>query len=121
MIPFDILGLAHVRNSSHPKSYSILNIASVRADSRILFGSRYHIFFSLVMPYTVSLHIHIHNQMMKHVTYEIFVMKENPSGITRRTLDFFHAHNGLLALHIEPTNGPLTIFGCLAAIYSKRP
>jgi hypothetical protein len=53
------------------------------------------------------------NQTIKHVTYEVTVTKGNSSSLSQKPLllDFFHAHNGLLALIVEPTNGPLTIFG----------
>jgi hypothetical protein len=52
------------------------------------------------------------NQTIKHVTYEVTMTKENSSLISQKPLlvDFFHAHNGLLTLHIQPANGPLTIF-----------
>jgi hypothetical protein len=53
------------------------------------------------------------NQTIQHVTYQITVTR-GASLSTREKpllLDFFHAHNGLLTLKVEPTNGPLTIFG----------
>ena len=53
------------------------------------------------------------NQTIQHVTYEITVTRGTSSSTREKPLllDFFHAHNGLLTLKIEPTNGPLTIFG----------
>ncbi len=53
------------------------------------------------------------NQTIQHVNYQITVTR-GTSSLTREKpllLDFFHAHNGLLTLKIEPTNRPLTIFG----------
>jgi hypothetical protein len=53
------------------------------------------------------------NETVQHVTYDITVSKgANPAEGERPLLrDFFHAHNGLLTLKVEPTNGSLTIFG----------
>jgi hypothetical protein len=53
------------------------------------------------------------NQTIKHVTYEITVTRGTASSTIQKPLllDFFHAHNGLLTLHIEPTTGALTIYG----------
>jgi hypothetical protein len=56
------------------------------------------------------------NQTIQHVTYKVIVTRGTSSLSTLKfqkplLLDFFQAHNGLLTLHIEPTNGPLTIFG----------
>ena len=53
------------------------------------------------------------NQTIQHVTYEITVTRGTASPLTEKPLllDFFHAHNGLLTLHVEPTSGALTIFG----------
>jgi hypothetical protein len=53
------------------------------------------------------------NETIQHVTYDITVNKgANPSeGEKPLVRDFFHAHNGLLTLKVEPTNGSLTIFG----------
>jgi hypothetical protein len=53
------------------------------------------------------------NETIPHVTYDIAVSKganpiEDDKPLVR---DFFHAHNGLLTLKVEPTNGSLTIFG----------
>ena len=47
------------------------------------------------------------NQTTQHVTYKIAVT----SGATQKPLlvDTFHSDIGLLTLHIEPTNGPITI------------
>jgi hypothetical protein len=47
------------------------------------------------------------NQTIQHVTYKVAVT----SGTTEKPLlmDSFHSHIGLLTLHIEPTNGPITI------------
>jgi len=53
------------------------------------------------------------NQTIQHVTYQITVTRGTSSSTREKPLllDFFHAHNGLLTLKVEPTNGPLTIFG----------
>jgi len=53
------------------------------------------------------------NETVQHVTYDITVNKgANPvEGEKPLVRDFFHAHNGLLTLKVEPTNGSLTIFG----------
>ncbi|MGH9975534.1 MAG: hypothetical protein ACRD8Z_06820, partial [Nitrososphaeraceae archaeon] len=53
------------------------------------------------------------NETIQHVTYDITVNKgANPAeGEKPLVRDFFHAHNGLLTLKVEPTNGSLTIFG----------
>jgi hypothetical protein len=59
------------------------------------------------------------NQTIQHVTYEITVTRgigttttTTPSSIVKPILrDFFHAHNGLLTLKIQPASGPLTIYG----------
>ena len=53
------------------------------------------------------------NETVQHVTYDIEVSKgANPAaGEKPLVRDFFHAHNGLLTLKVEPTNGSLTIFG----------
>ena len=53
------------------------------------------------------------NQTIQHVTYQITITKGSNASSTQRPLllDFFHAHNGLLTLKIEPSRGPLTIFG----------
>jgi hypothetical protein len=53
------------------------------------------------------------NQTIKHVTYEITVTRGTASSTIQKPLlvDFFHAHNGLLTLHVEPTTGALTIYG----------
>ena len=53
------------------------------------------------------------NETVQHVTYDISVSKgANPAEEEKPLVrDFFHAHNGLLTLKVEPTNGSLTIFG----------
>ena len=57
------------------------------------------------------------NQTIQHVTYEITVTKGttslSSSSSNQKPLlrDFFHAHNGLLTLKIQPANGTLTIYG----------
>lgn len=53
------------------------------------------------------------NQTIQHVTYEITITKGISSSGGEKPLlrDFFHAHNGLLTLKIEPSNSPLQIFG----------
>ena len=55
------------------------------------------------------------NQTIQHVTYEITVTKGTSlsSSANQKPLlrDFFHAHNGLLTLKIQPANGTLTIYG----------
>ncbi len=47
------------------------------------------------------------NQTIQHVTYEITVTRGTASSKMQKPLllGFFHAHNGLLTLHIEPTTG----------------
>ncbi len=54
------------------------------------------------------------NQTIQHVTYEISVTRGTSSSSASSKpllIDFFHAHNGLLTLHVEPTSGALTVFG----------
>src|ERR687884_1140222 len=63
------------------------------------------------------------NKTIQHVTYEITVNKgtllsssssSSPSSFgSQKPLlrDFFHAHNGLLTLKVQPSNGTLTIYG----------
>ena len=59
------------------------------------------------------------NQTIQHVTYEITVTRGTTAAASSSTssyqkpllLDFFHAHNGLLTLKIQPSNGTLTIYG----------
>lgn len=53
------------------------------------------------------------NQTVQHVTYLITVTRGTASSIPQKPLlvDFFHAHNGLLTLHVEPTSGALTVYG----------
>lgn len=53
------------------------------------------------------------NQTIQHVTYLITVTRGTGSSTTQRPLlvDFFHAHNGLLTLHVVPQSGTLTVFG----------
>ena len=54
----------------------------------------------------------VNNDTIQHVTYEITVTR-GTARVTEKPilLDSFHSHIGLLTLHIEPTNGPITIFG----------
>ncbi len=53
------------------------------------------------------------NQTIQHVTYEITVTRGTASSTIQEPLllGFFHTHNGLLTLHIEPTTSALTIYG----------
>jgi hypothetical protein len=55
------------------------------------------------------------NQTIQHVTYEITVTKgigtTRSSDVKPILRDFFHAHNGLLTMKIQPASGPLTIYG----------
>jgi hypothetical protein len=53
------------------------------------------------------------NQTIKHVTYEITITRGTASSTIQKPLlvDFFHAHNGLLTLHVEPSIGAFTIYG----------
>lgn len=51
------------------------------------------------------------NQTFKWVTYNIEVTKGIAEAGTPIMQDFFQAPNGLLTLKIQPTPGPLTIFG----------
>jgi len=54
------------------------------------------------------------NQTIQHVTYEISVTRgTSSSSSSDKPLlrDFFHAHNGLLTLKIQPTAGTVTIYG----------
>ncbi len=53
------------------------------------------------------------NETVQHVTYDIALSKgANPTKGEKPLLrDFFHAHNGLLTLKVEPANGSLTIYG----------
>ena len=53
------------------------------------------------------------NQTIQHVTYLITVTRGTGSSTTQRPLlvDFFHAHNGLLTLHVVPQPGTLTVYG----------
>ena len=59
----------------------------------------------------------VNNQTIQHVTYDISVFRgaagSSSSTTTDKPLlrDFFHAHNGLLTLRIQPTQGPITIYG----------
>jgi hypothetical protein len=58
----------------------------------------------------------VNNQTIQHVTYDISVFRGaagSSSSTTDKPLlrDFFHAHNGLLTLRIQPTQGPITIYG----------
>jgi hypothetical protein len=56
------------------------------------------------------------NKTIQHVTYQITVNRgatETSSSINQKPLlrDFFHAHNGLLTMKVQPSNGTLTIYG----------
>ena len=52
------------------------------------------------------------NRTIQHVTYEITVTRGTNSKTENPILnDFFHAHNGLLTLHIIPSVGALTVYG----------
>jgi hypothetical protein len=53
------------------------------------------------------------NKTIQHVTYQITVNRGVTGTSTSKPLlrDFFHAHNGLLTLKVQPSNGTLTIYG----------
>jgi hypothetical protein len=53
------------------------------------------------------------NETIQHVTYEIEIRKANEANNTRPLLrDFFHAHNGLLTIKVDPTeSGEIQLFG----------
>jgi hypothetical protein len=57
------------------------------------------------------------NKTIQHVTYQITVNRgaaeTSSSSINQKPLlrDFFHAHNGLLTLKVQPSNGTLTVYG----------
>src|SRR5919199_6923649 len=54
------------------------------------------------------------NKTIQHVTYQITVNRgvTGTSSTSKPLLrDFFHAHNGLLTLKVQPSNGTLTIYG----------
>jgi hypothetical protein len=53
------------------------------------------------------------NQTIQHVTYLITVTRGTSTSKFQKPLllDFFHAHNGLLTLHVEPTLALMTIYG----------
>ncbi|HET7389309.1 MAG TPA: hypothetical protein VFJ51_00700 [Nitrososphaeraceae archaeon] len=54
------------------------------------------------------------NQTIQHVTYEITVSRGTSSSSSNEKplmRDFFHAHNGLLTLKIQPTPGAVTVYG----------
>lgn len=57
------------------------------------------------------------NETIQHVTYQITVTKGTDSSTSslsgERPLlrDFFHAHNGLLTLKIQPAPGAVTVYG----------
>ena len=59
------------------------------------------------------------NKTIQHVTYQITVNKgtllsfSSSSQFGQKPLlrDFFHAHNGLLTLKVQPSNGTLTVYG----------
>ncbi|HYV52871.1 MAG TPA: hypothetical protein VE971_06205 [Candidatus Eisenbacteria bacterium] len=55
----------------------------------------------------------INNDTAQHVTYKIIVTRGTAPSSTEKPLlfDSFHSHKGLLTLHIEPTNGSITISG----------
>src|ERR671923_2327808 len=56
------------------------------------------------------------NQTIQHVTYEITITKgiNATSSSTQQQQpllqDFFHAHNGLLTIKVQPTNGSLQLY-----------
>jgi hypothetical protein len=49
------------------------------------------------------------NQTIQHVTYKIAVTSGTTSSTEKHLVDTFHSDIGLLTLHIDPTNGPITI------------
>jgi hypothetical protein len=52
------------------------------------------------------------NQTIQHVTYHITITKASAGSDQNELLDdFFHAHNGLLMLKIQPSDEPLIIYG----------
>jgi hypothetical protein len=53
------------------------------------------------------------NQTIQHVTYLITVTRGTSTSKFQKPLllDFFHAHNGLLTLHVEPNPGLITVYG----------
>jgi hypothetical protein len=53
------------------------------------------------------------NETIQHVTYEIEIRKASEANNTRPLLrDFFHAHNGLLTIKVDPTeSGEIQLFG----------
>lgn len=51
------------------------------------------------------------NQTIEHTTYQITITKGTSPDQRPLVNDFFHAHNGVLKLKIEPRPGELTIFG----------
>jgi hypothetical protein len=59
------------------------------------------------------------NQTIQHVTYDLSVYRGASGSSSSSTdnnnkpllRDFFHAHNGLLTLRIQPAQGPITIYG----------
>ena len=51
------------------------------------------------------------NQTIEHTTYLISITKGGSPDQRPIINDFFHAHNGVLKLKIEPTAGELNIFG----------
>ncbi len=53
------------------------------------------------------------NETIQHVTYEIAIRKANDSADSRPLLrDFFHAHDGLLTIKVDPTEtGEIQLFG----------
>jgi hypothetical protein len=55
----------------------------------------------------------VNNETIQHVTYKIIVTRGIASSLPEKPLllNSFHSHIGLLTLHIEPTNAPITISG----------
>ena len=53
------------------------------------------------------------NQTIQHVTYHIAVTKASAAGSDQKAIlnDFFHAHNSLLKIKIQPSEDPLIIYG----------
>jgi hypothetical protein len=51
------------------------------------------------------------NQTIQHTTYQISITKGGSLNQRPIVNDFFHAHNGVLKLKIEPTPGELSVLG----------
>jgi hypothetical protein len=51
------------------------------------------------------------NQTIEHTTYQISITKGSSPDQRPLVNDFFHAHNGVLKLKVEPKPGELTILG----------